>query len=312
MTNSANVLFQNGYVFGGTAEAPTLDLVQVQNYGGAEFRKYIRGVVLGEISIDRFSPEAIRAQAIAASTFALGFSGVTNGAHLTGSKEWVRFNVVSGQSLPTIVDNTAFQAFLNPELLKVTSYPGTNISVPSGVRRANLGTYSVLTSVVDSVVNSMVAFSGARVGVEFFSNTNYKSPVDELFRGFTRNSEETTATIYSRHLRMAPSPDGDFIRAGEPDSGHGRGMSQEGANDLASDTLKPHSAAEILEHYYGPAAPILRSASLIQDGEEKYHVAWLDRPNGLTSTSENLGDFRYRAVTRDRAIVLDDSMYVVS
>lgn len=72
-------LFQAPFEFGGTQDAPTLE-VEVEDLGGAKFEGYVQGVVLREMTIGSGSGngspvQALAAQAAAARTYALGNVG---------------------------------------------------------------------------------------------------------------------------------------------------------------------------------------------------------------------------------------------
>jgi len=184
------------------------------------FEEYIKGVVYAEMR--GFTEiEALKAQAVAARTYAL--------KHL-GKHASEGYDVCN-----------------RPACCQAWSPP------PPG------GYPPVVNDAVESTRGEVITFAGSLIDATFFSSSRTH---------YTRNAEEVWPN-YCEYRRKTLTPEDVSIGFG----GHGVGMSQYGAKELANAGL---NYVEILKHYYGPVPPYVERVKIFQGAELKYEAHWED------------------------------------
>lgn len=110
-----------------------------------------------------------------------------------------------------------------------------------------------------------VKYSGIILETTFFSHA--ESPAH-----YTKNSESKWK-YYHAHLRRTVTPEDDQTG----DGGHAVGMSQYGAQELA--TSKRLGYEDILKYYYGPVPAYVKRVKVTQNSQIKYDAHWRDNEN---------------------------------
>lgn len=262
-----------------TEEAPeilipdTIDLYITEKDKTKEidFESYIEGVVASEMP-DSFDIEALKAQAVASRTYALG--RINAGSQLcdtqhcqvyrsTNISHKVKKAVKATSGEVLMYDDKLAESALyfassagdteNSEDIFASALPYLR-SVQSDFEPGATHKKEVSTYTVDELVSELSAYdsnsdfsSASKSNIQILSHTS-GGRVNELQIGdVIMSGADFRAALGLYSSRMEFSWDDDTLRITTSGSGHGVGMSQYGAAGLAD---KGYTYKEILAHYY--------------------------------------------------------------